>query len=537
MQTTSLCGEIKTGGCGPVWHLGPNTYHLDPPIILPNAARLRCRCRRRRTRRLAHGSEPRPRRPPHPPARGAPPRRHSLTLLRPHQPTYAARSRNRRRRDHSPHNRGLRSYCRWQRSRGWRRQDSCRRHRPRPLGRNARRAGASCRRRPRTRSPHQCRTRKRPRPTAYSDRRPRFRFHRPRRCGRGRRSLARRSQPRTARPGRESILPGHRGPLESPPRGFRPRLRRPRARTRLVRLDHPDGRGRRPRRYRLQQRRETDCLLPPPHTALPSPVRRHRVLPPLRWHDPSRFRAAVLRRQRPSCRRCRRPGETVLGRRYLPRPRRRSPRLRRSPPSLRERRLHRRRNCPIRARLEARNRPRAPPQLAYPPLRPRPQRQRGRARSPRAAQRRPSAASLPPRRYRLPVSRASAACSLAPGPGASRLDHPPPPVRDLEPPPRQPPFPSVATFVGPIPAIAFDPALTPKGARCYNRSIVAATGQAQTSPSGHAAILPYAGFSLRAVAFILDLAVMASFFLLFFAVAFLPAALGSDSKLSGTEEK
>ena len=66
---------------------------------------------------------------------------------------------------------------------------------------------------------------------------------------------------------------------------------------------------------------------------------------------------------------------------------------------------------------------------------------------------------------------------------------------------------------------------------------MAATGQAQTSPSGHAAILPSAGFSLRAVAFILDLAVMVSFFLLFFAVAFLPAALGSDSKLSGTEEK
>jgi uncharacterized RDD family membrane protein YckC len=66
---------------------------------------------------------------------------------------------------------------------------------------------------------------------------------------------------------------------------------------------------------------------------------------------------------------------------------------------------------------------------------------------------------------------------------------------------------------------------------------VATTGQAQTSPSGHSAVLPYAGFSLRAVAFILDLIVVASCFLLFFAVAFLPAALGSDSKLSGTEEK
>ena len=66
---------------------------------------------------------------------------------------------------------------------------------------------------------------------------------------------------------------------------------------------------------------------------------------------------------------------------------------------------------------------------------------------------------------------------------------------------------------------------------------VASTGQAQTSPSSHAAILPYAALPLRAVAFILDLIVMASFFLLFFAAAFLPAALGSDSKLSGTEEK
>jgi len=66
---------------------------------------------------------------------------------------------------------------------------------------------------------------------------------------------------------------------------------------------------------------------------------------------------------------------------------------------------------------------------------------------------------------------------------------------------------------------------------------VAATGQAQTSPSRHAAILPYAGVSLRAVAFILDLIVIASFFLVFFAVAFLPAALGSDSKLSTSEER
>jgi len=66
---------------------------------------------------------------------------------------------------------------------------------------------------------------------------------------------------------------------------------------------------------------------------------------------------------------------------------------------------------------------------------------------------------------------------------------------------------------------------------------MAATGQAQHSTSEHAAILPYAGFSLRAVAFILDCIVMGSFLLFFFTVAFLPIAIASDSHLSGTEEQ
>jgi uncharacterized RDD family membrane protein YckC len=66
---------------------------------------------------------------------------------------------------------------------------------------------------------------------------------------------------------------------------------------------------------------------------------------------------------------------------------------------------------------------------------------------------------------------------------------------------------------------------------------MAATGQADRSPSAHAALLPYAGFQLRAVALILDLIVMGSFFLLFFTVAFLPVAIGGDSHLSGNEEQ
>jgi uncharacterized RDD family membrane protein YckC len=66
---------------------------------------------------------------------------------------------------------------------------------------------------------------------------------------------------------------------------------------------------------------------------------------------------------------------------------------------------------------------------------------------------------------------------------------------------------------------------------------MAATGQADRSPSAHAALLPYAGFQLRAVALILDLIVMGSFFLLFFTVAFFPVAIGGDSHLSGNEEQ
>jgi len=66
---------------------------------------------------------------------------------------------------------------------------------------------------------------------------------------------------------------------------------------------------------------------------------------------------------------------------------------------------------------------------------------------------------------------------------------------------------------------------------------MAATGQAKAAPSPHAAVLPYAGFSLRAVAFILDCIVVGSCFLLFFIVAFLPIAIASDSHLSGTEEQ
>jgi uncharacterized RDD family membrane protein YckC len=66
---------------------------------------------------------------------------------------------------------------------------------------------------------------------------------------------------------------------------------------------------------------------------------------------------------------------------------------------------------------------------------------------------------------------------------------------------------------------------------------MAATGQADRSPSEHVALLPYAGFQLRAVALILDLIVMGSFALLFFTIAFLPAALGGDSNLSDAEQQ
>ena len=57
---------------------------------------------------------------------------------------------------------------------------------------------------------------------------------------------------------------------------------------------------------------------------------------------------------------------------------------------------------------------------------------------------------------------------------------------------------------------------------------MAATGQAKQVPVKHAAVLPYAGFSLRAVALILDCIVMGSLFLFFFAIAFGPIALGGD---------
>jgi uncharacterized RDD family membrane protein YckC len=66
---------------------------------------------------------------------------------------------------------------------------------------------------------------------------------------------------------------------------------------------------------------------------------------------------------------------------------------------------------------------------------------------------------------------------------------------------------------------------------------MAATGQADRSSAEHAALLPYAGFQLRAVALILDFIVVGSFFLLFFTIAFLPVAIGGDSQLAGTEEQ
>ena len=65
---------------------------------------------------------------------------------------------------------------------------------------------------------------------------------------------------------------------------------------------------------------------------------------------------------------------------------------------------------------------------------------------------------------------------------------------------------------------------------------MAATGQAKASSSAHAAVLPYAGFQLRAVAFILDCVVAISLGLLFFTIAVLPMALG-DSHVSNREEQ
>jgi len=66
---------------------------------------------------------------------------------------------------------------------------------------------------------------------------------------------------------------------------------------------------------------------------------------------------------------------------------------------------------------------------------------------------------------------------------------------------------------------------------------MAATVQANRSSGERAALLPYAGFQMRAVAFILDLIVMGSFFLLFFTIAFLPVALAGGSHLSESETR
>ena len=66
---------------------------------------------------------------------------------------------------------------------------------------------------------------------------------------------------------------------------------------------------------------------------------------------------------------------------------------------------------------------------------------------------------------------------------------------------------------------------------------MATTGQAKASSSAHAAVLPYAGFQLRAVAFILDFVVMMSFLLLFFTIAFLPVILAGGSNISSSEER
>lgn len=66
---------------------------------------------------------------------------------------------------------------------------------------------------------------------------------------------------------------------------------------------------------------------------------------------------------------------------------------------------------------------------------------------------------------------------------------------------------------------------------------MASTGQAKAYSTPHAAVLPYAGFQLRAVAFILDCIVAISFLLLFFTVAFLPIALAGGSHISGAESQ
>lgn len=66
---------------------------------------------------------------------------------------------------------------------------------------------------------------------------------------------------------------------------------------------------------------------------------------------------------------------------------------------------------------------------------------------------------------------------------------------------------------------------------------MAATDQAKAFSNAHAAVLPYAGIQLRAVAFILDCVVMASFLLLFFSIAFLPIALAGGSHISDAEQR
>ena len=66
---------------------------------------------------------------------------------------------------------------------------------------------------------------------------------------------------------------------------------------------------------------------------------------------------------------------------------------------------------------------------------------------------------------------------------------------------------------------------------------MAATGQAKAFSSTHSAVLPYAGFQLRAVALILDCIVMASFLLLFFTIAFLPIVLAGGSHISSSESQ
>jgi uncharacterized RDD family membrane protein YckC len=66
---------------------------------------------------------------------------------------------------------------------------------------------------------------------------------------------------------------------------------------------------------------------------------------------------------------------------------------------------------------------------------------------------------------------------------------------------------------------------------------MAATPQAQLSAATRTALLPYASLQLRAVAFILDCVVMASFLLIFFTIAFLPVALAGGSHISDSETR